>query len=600
MAVVAITRNQERISTVSNPESPLPNQLERAEVPDSRHLWVSAKSSLIEGQQGAGRDVKRFDPDSGGEAPSLPKSVSRLLENRPSIQMGLLPRFTLDSKGDLGVLKDDEAIAYSFYNDKYPYKYASEWKRDAKKSPATATAPHPVNPFLVQYENLTVLSFGLGAYETTPGQVEVGDDRNDIYSFVVEGELPYKEVLEYLRAQPFLDRVFEDIARKHHLLPEEIPEDRVLDAEAIYRQLLQERQDKEGWGKVQPAVAAAPEPVKLETITPAISTPQGGGGGEVEVLAGSPEKLRYRLTGATYNIDKAGNPDNPDRLTSGDDVLLNLDTGWAGVFDGVSSDPDGGIGASHAAAYELHRMSVVPGVYAGIDDMRNVVNYLDRSVYGQGDETNPSRTTATVGRFMNGPNGGLYLHWASVGDSRVGVFRDWGDGRPSVKWLSKDEVQEGRPNVITNCLGRGRNKEPNYKGILHDDTGSNIGTELLLPGDRIVFITDGIVGDKEDDRLTLEEYVACLDRARNPQPEGAARALAGKSRKYDDKGLVIIDVDVVAEGGVKVSQPQSTQAASRPVTVIKTPELRTADKPEPTGTGEAYRPPASAFDDLDF
>ncbi|HYG84223.1 MAG TPA: PP2C family serine/threonine-protein phosphatase [Verrucomicrobiae bacterium] len=155
---------------------------------------------------------------------------------------------------------------------------------------------------------------------------------------------------------------------------------------------------------------------------------------------------------------------------------------------------------------------------------------------------------------------GNNLIGVAAGDSRICVVRD---GQPI--WLNTEQIDPRQPNVIRNALS---------PGISHGQAGINVKSRsydesfvyALEPGDRIVMMSDGVLGDWPEEKINAE----ALERAfRQPLPEDAMKALFEASKKYDDTSIIVFDFN---PEGFEQSEA-TTKTSSQEAQTEATPEF---------------------------
>lgn len=126
------------------------------------------------------------------------------------------------------------------------------------------------------------------------------------------------------------------------------------------------------------------------------------------------------------------------------------------------------------------------------------------------------------------------LVWVNAGDSAIGVLRN---GAFNV--LSSEQCVGNRlTNGIWGSLAR--RPSPVDADVSPSKSKDEIGIFDLEAGDRIVLMSDGIMGDWENQLLDESEYVAALS---NNSAEEAALALKNASKKVDDTTVVVVDIN---------------------------------------------------------
>ncbi len=250
-----------------------------------------------------------------------------------------------------------------------------------------------------------------------------------------------------------------------------------------------------------------------------------------------------RITSAERNVPKEGR--EAPRHTSEDTMLRNDELGMYGVFDGMGSGPGGDVASRTAADFIENRARQLKAGEINIDpaDAEDNQRFMEAALIVANEELNEKQennpalsgmvTTATILHRFRDAEGKEMAAYASAGDSGLLRMRDG-----KAEFITREECLAQQPNVLTNSL--------NGNQSFQVDTEHNVGVIELQLGDRLVLLSDGIIGDWENERLSMDEYEAVLDPAHNPDPEEAIDALIEKSRKVDDKGVIVLDV----EGGL--------------------------------------------------
>lgn len=206
-----------------------------------------------------------------------------------------------------------------------------------------------------------------------------------------------------------------------------------------------------------------------------------------------------------------------------DFIYTDHQRGVYAVFDGM-----GGVGSSEAgknASY--HAAAMCSGMYKNVGtgvgndiaaEKKYMVDWMEHADRTMFHAVGEAGTTATAVRVVN-EGGEKHIVWASVGDSRLYLYRD---GELSL--LSTDESHDGR--ALYNCLGIGVARV------------NQVGDFKLKSQDRLMLCSDGITGDKDDELLDDWEIIEALSKK---NPNDSAAELIRRSRKRDDKSVVVID-----------------------------------------------------------
>ena len=203
----------------------------------------------------------------------------------------------------------------------------------------------------------------------------------------------------------------------------------------------------------------------------------------------------------------------PDKQNE-DASYSNAEAGVFAVFDGAG----GMANAAEASglARDLTTQMVRQNTPETTDDLANILTVANKVV-----ARNAPRgcSTAAIGKIAERP-GGKVLEYASVGDSRIYIVR--GD---RALLVTRDE---GYGNIITNALGS------------RSFSVKQTGEEPLLSGDRIVFCTDGVTGDYQEDFIPEDIFVQAVGQAQNA--EIAAQNLTRIAKKVDDRTAIVVEV----------------------------------------------------------
>lgn len=209
----------------------------------------------------------------------------------------------------------------------------------------------------------------------------------------------------------------------------------------------------------------------------------------------------------------AQNPNRPNE----DAAYYNPRIGMFGVFDGA-----GGV-RNAALASQLGKDAVIREVSERTpgtpDELKQILTVANGAVASEG---GGGISTVVIGRILE-KQGQKTLVWASAGDSRIYVV-----GKGTVERITTDETLEGYPNVITNGLGT-KNFQVEYTGEYK-----------LNDGDRIVFCSDGVTGDRGKDIMQDDELARIVRGA--PDADMAAQELIRRARKFDDRTAIVVEV----------------------------------------------------------
>jgi len=210
---------------------------------------------------------------------------------------------------------------------------------------------------------------------------------------------------------------------------------------------------------------------------------------------------------------------------NGDTVLKDEDLRLFGVFDGVGGDKSPDVASQEAMmgvkGYYLDNTTDPRSVKEAVKKAKAAMDAARVSVMN-GEVGATTVTFAKIERINDRP----HLVWGHAGDTRLFLQRGKGG---TVKALTTDQ-SEGRylyNGIFTNL---------DFQPTVQDEFGA-VPLEL---DDRIMICSDGITGDKPEQKLTEAELREALDMN---DLITAAHKLFRTSRKRDDKSVVIIDIN---------------------------------------------------------
>lgn len=204
-----------------------------------------------------------------------------------------------------------------------------------------------------------------------------------------------------------------------------------------------------------------------------------------------------------------------------DRLVVRPEYGVYAIFDGMGGYRDKAGPAAEAAAEACY--NAYQNLPAGFGRQRlSEISRLEAWLKATDKKIREleSGTTAVAMRMIE-EEGRPYIVYASVGDSRLYLFRN-GE-------VNQISVDEGYADRVSNCLGIG------------NVAIRQIGSIGLREGDRLMLCSDGITGDRGRDVLSEEELAEAL---RIQPPQAAADYLLRISRKIDDKSVIVVDVDL--------------------------------------------------------
>lgn len=217
----------------------------------------------------------------------------------------------------------------------------------------------------------------------------------------------------------------------------------------------------------------------------------------------------------------------------GEDANCLSDTyGIYGVFDGIGESTDGARAARFAAdavlkyaERTLDQDTTRQTLQEAIEWNQKILNFISATIMKEQGSC-AGQSTATLARIIDQPDGGKFLTYANIGDSRIYIVRD-----NKACQITKDD---GEGTAVTAALGR---------SLISEKTPWQYGCEKIFPGDTILVGTDGIWGDRGTDVMSDGE-ISLLVQSMHAKgvydPKSIAQALLDRSRKHDDKTLIAI------------------------------------------------------------
>ncbi len=241
-----------------------------------------------------------------------------------------------------------------------------------------------------------------------------------------------------------------------------------------------------------------------------------------------PENVGYCQTSRGQANDAIVNRENldtglpPDERCE-DSACALPEQGFYGVFDGAGGEKNGGVASRMAAEMAYDSVKYKEDIQDA-QGMAGLLNRINECVYN---DKLAGYSTAVIAKVVDKGSGGKALLYASVGDSRLYVYRP----TEGVYEMLNDESVEGR--ALTNCLG-----------TFVEGAGYNItkqyGEMPLYPGDQIVLCTDGVTGDDESEAMSAGNVGYYLQNSTNPKD--AAKNLVINARKIDDRTAIVVAV----------------------------------------------------------
>ncbi|HEX6258696.1 MAG TPA: protein phosphatase 2C domain-containing protein [Candidatus Saccharimonadales bacterium] len=224
-----------------------------------------------------------------------------------------------------------------------------------------------------------------------------------------------------------------------------------------------------------------------------------------------------------------------------DDILVDKARGLFVIADGMGGHAGGEIASrmivdtfKRPQAYD--RLSVDPKLAATeLATNFDIARAKLRDSANQDPNLNGMGAAVVAAQIVNGNQ----LVFASAGDAMIGVFRpNANDGKGRLDWITSEQCKGNKVyNAVSTNPTNGREVHRNKSlDMRKDETGQ----VTLEPGDRVVMVSDGILGDYKGERLSFAEYKAALELK---DPKDAMRKLYVSSKKYDDSSIIIFDYE---------------------------------------------------------
>lgn len=244
---------------------------------------------------------------------------------------------------------------------------------------------------------------------------------------------------------------------------------------------------------------------------------------------------------------------NPEtNVPSQDAIYVYVDQGSGngrfGLFDGAGGHAKGRE-AALAGRQELHEGSL-NSVSPATDAISSIQQTFDNMAGRVNADAYGGITTASIG-LLNMVDGKPRFEWGAVGDSPIFLIR-----RNTIVQLNEEEtvrqrwLNEGAPEAfadraggtLTKALGTSIDRKQQaidmYSGLQQH------GRIDIEEGDVIVFVSDGITGDKADQRLpggNNQETILSIMSQLNMSPREKADILLRIARKHDDRSVMVIE-----------------------------------------------------------
>lgn len=293
--------------------------------------------------------------------------------------------------------------------------------------------------------------------------------------------------------------------------------------------------------------AAESEPVSLARETPKAKRPPKSEPKTAETERSG--ELAVQLDVGERSEKAEYHEENEDTLLRDDEQRL------FGVFDGMGGYANGAV-ASQKVAEAIKRHYLHTEAPATVEDA--IERAIGAVKMGRIAVITKGRGGDSVGVFakVEEIDGKPYLVWANVGDSRLFIQHEHGG---EITAISTDQSSG---NEVYNSFAQ--------PGV-EDNERDEFGYVELKPGARIMFCSDGITGDWENQFLTDAEMQLGFNA---PSAQAAADKFLEVSKKEDDKSVIVIDVLSGEEKGEPKPDGAEAGEAAEVIEPYRTPDFR--------------------------
>ena len=257
------------------------------------------------------------------------------------------------------------------------------------------------------------------------------------------------------------------------------------------------------------------------------------------VLKNEHEDLEKEEVGETLKAITVGVAEKPKH---NEDVVKHTQNGLYLVLDGMGGHgPKGSAkrAASIAANELLDKLDNLVDVETAKASIESAFGEANNKVTS---ESGGGATTATAVKLIEAEDGSIKAVWASVGDSRLYLYRDG-----EITQITKDE---GFGFRVTNGLGVGNGFKLNQ-----------IDTIDLKSGDRLMLCSDGITGDYEYQEISDENMHSAFSE---PTAQDSANKFLEYSKKSDDKSVIVIQVGEFNAPNVEATVIEASSDTTEP------------------------------------
>lgn len=231
---------------------------------------------------------------------------------------------------------------------------------------------------------------------------------------------------------------------------------------------------------------------------------------------------------------------------SGQDAFVcNRHEGIFAIADGVGSRPHSDLAAKEAISAFV-RAFTRHGVPQTAEQARDRIQdgLIDQLQYAAA--LTQGATTLT-GMVITADGYATYL---SAGDSQLVIRRPAQIIRQTSEQVRKQVSPDQLTYGLYNFFGMVDGYDPNtprqqltaLPGVETVSEGTEWGSVELKSADRLILVTDGVIGDRQDERMSELDWLGLTRRALGAK--ACARALVYYSRKVDDTTAVVVDMEL--------------------------------------------------------
>lgn len=227
-----------------------------------------------------------------------------------------------------------------------------------------------------------------------------------------------------------------------------------------------------------------------------------------------------------------------------DAYVADRESGIFAVADGVGSRPH-----SDHAAREVITTFVRAFMQYGIP--KNAAQARERVQDGLIDRLQAAAAltqgaTTLTGMIITSDGQATYLN---AGDSQFLIRRPARIIQQTSEQSLKQETGTQRLHGLYNFFGAAIGYDPftpprqltDQPGVQTISEGTEWGSVELQAGDRLILVTDGVIGDRQDERLSELDWLSFTRRALGAK--ACVHALTHFSRKIDDTTAVVVDME---------------------------------------------------------